>query len=192
MRYSRRACLGFVIILSVLINVSMSFDANAADICEAVALRDVAPIGDTKYGLKQGERDTAITQFNVDKKTGESSFCSHGGSCFPTHVDEGGRKVQVLRLTNCEVGALSYQDAEQFSYSVDVIRSKVSPTRLRIEDVDNRLLELGLCSACASNVANLYIMKPASRCGKLAKLALEGNPTALKELQDLPSFCQAW
>lgn len=50
--------------------------------------------------------------------------------------------------------------------------------------------EMGLCSACADNVAQYYTKKPASPCGTLAKRALEGNPQAIKELQAFPSYCQ--
>jgi hypothetical protein len=49
---------------------------------------------------------------------------------------------------------------------------------------------MGLCSACADNVAQYYTKEPNSRYGKLAKQALEGNPSAVKELQSFPSFCQ--
>ncbi|MBN9406573.1 MAG: hypothetical protein J0I00_14285 [Burkholderiales bacterium] len=50
--------------------------------------------------------------------------------------------------------------------------------------------ELGLCSACADNVAQWYSKKPASRCGSLAKKALEGNPAAIDELQGFPKYCE--
>jgi hypothetical protein len=67
-------------------------------------------------------------------------------------------------------------------YEVDVIRSKVPSTRLMIDDLDNRLLEMGLCSACAGNVADVYFKKPGSLCAKTTKKALEGNPDALNQL----------
>ena len=41
--------------------------------------------------------------------------------------------------------------AYEIIYDVDVIRSKVPAATLRYDDVDNRLLEMSLCSACASN-----------------------------------------
>lgn len=50
--------------------------------------------------------------------------------------------------------------------------------------------DMGLCSACADNVAQYYTKKPNSQCGKLAKRALEGNPQATEELQSFPSYCQ--
>jgi hypothetical protein len=52
--------------------------------------------------LKRGEYDKAITQYRVNKKTGLTSFCSHGGCCYPTHLVENGAKVEALRLTNCK------------------------------------------------------------------------------------------
>lgn len=50
--------------------------------------------------------------------------------------------------------------------------------------------EMGLCSACADNVAQHYTKKPNSKCGKLAKQALEGNPSAIGNLQSFPTYCK--
>jgi hypothetical protein len=49
--------------------------------------------------------------------------------------------------------------------------------------------DMGLCEACADNAAVYYTEKPASRCGKLAKQALEGNPAAIRTLQSFPDYC---
>lgn len=49
--------------------------------------------------------------------------------------------------------------------------------------------EMGLCSACADNIAQHYTKKPKSKCGKIAKQALEGNPNAIEELQSFPGYC---
>lgn len=48
---------------------------------------------------------------------------------------------------------------------------------------------MGLCSACADNVAQWYTRQPTSRCGKLAKQALEGNPQAERLLAGFPDYC---
>ena len=102
-------------------------------------------------------------------------------------------KVEALRLMNCAVNRTRGEAAaEMMIYPVDVIRSKVSPAELRRDDLDNKLLEMGLCSACASNAAELYLKKPESRCAKLTKRALEGNPDAIKTLQGFPDYCTAW
>lgn len=50
----------------------------------------------------------------------------------------------------------------------------------------NKFLNMGLCEACAGNVTYYYANKPASKCGKLAKQALEGNPRAISELSSFP------
>jgi hypothetical protein len=52
-----------------------------------------------------------------------------------------------------------------------------------------KFLDMGLCSACADNIAQYYTKKPSSKCGKLAKQALEGNPNSIEELQSFPSYC---
>ncbi len=53
-----------------------------------------------------------------------------------------------------------------------------------------RFLEMGACGACADNIAQYYTKKPNSRCGKLAKQALEGNPDAIKKLNQFPDYCK--
>lgn len=158
--------------------------AFAADICKAVALRDVAAIENPESVIPRGSYDEAITYYNINKQTKMTSFCSHGGYCYPTHMFVNGQKQETLRLVNCKVGAKDSEDDEQISYAVDVDRTRNSVAALRADDVGNRFLELGLCSACASNVAAFYIRKPNSTCGRLAKQALEGNPVAVGKLRD--------
>ena len=149
---------------------------SAADICKAVALRDVPAVEDPSSILRKGEQDGAITQYRVNRKTGKSSFCSHGGYCYPAYS---------LELLNCKVGAKDeYNDPEDVFYSVDVVRTKVPAALLRYDDLDNRLLDMGLCNACASSAADTYIRRPRSKCGRIVGAALEGNPEAAKALKD--------
>jgi hypothetical protein len=54
----------------------------------------------------------------------------------------------------------------------------------------NKFIEMGACNACADNIAQYYTKKPDSRCGKLAKQALEGNPDAIRLLVSFPDYCQ--
>jgi len=164
--------------------------AFSADICKAVALRDVAAIENPESVIPRGSYDEAITYYNINKQTKMTSFCSHGGYCYPTPVFVNGQKQETLRLVNCKVGAKDSEDDEQVSYAVDVDRTRNFAAALRADDVDNRFLELGLCSACAGSVAAFYIRKPNSACGRLAKQALEGNPVAVGKLKDDPGYCQ--
>jgi hypothetical protein len=152
-----------------------SGSARAADICKAVALHDVPAVGNPSWILKRGAFDTAITGYHVNRQTGERTFCSHGGSCYPT---------ESLRLTNCKVGAHYETYDNEDIYDVDVIRSAVSPRQLKMDDVDNRMLELGLCSACAGNAAYFYVNRPASNCARIIREALENNPNAIRALKE--------
>jgi len=180
------------ICLSVLLLAAGIPHAWAADLCRAVVLHDVHAIEAPGSVLRRGEYDTAITQYSVAKATGVAAFCSHGGHCYPTHVVEGGRRIEALRLTNCRVGAsVAYEDSEETIYALDVIRSAVAPNDLKVDDLDNRLIELGLCSACAGNAAWLYVHAPNSRCAQVTRKALEGNPDALAELKADPAYCEA-
>jgi hypothetical protein len=172
--------------------VVSALPALAADLCEAIALRDVAAVEAPDSVLSKGAHDTAITQFRVDKHTGMTTFCSHGGYCYPTHVHINGQKMESLRLLNCKVGKVFDTDQDYVYYSVDVERSKNLPEALKIDYLENRLMEMGLCSACAGNVAMFYVQKPNSPCAQLAKKALEGNPEATAQLQRDPPYCTWW
>lgn len=149
--------------------------ARAADVCEAVALHDVPAVENPSSILRRGALDTAVTGYHVNRETGERTFCSHGGYCYP---------AEALRLTNCKVGAHYETYDNETIYDVDVIRSAVSPRRLKIDDVDNRMLELGLCSACAGNAAYFYVNRPASKCARIVREALENNPNANAALKE--------
>ena len=154
----------------------LSVEAHAADICKAMVIRDIRAIENPESIAKRGETIGAITQYRVSRKSGQAVFCSHGGYCYPANGQ---------RLLNCKIGKESgYNDPkdDEIFYSVDVVRSKNSAAALRYDDLDNRLLDMGLCSACASTAANAYLYKPQSHCAKAVRLALEGNPTATKAL----------
>ncbi|MCE6957628.1 hypothetical protein LAZ40_00900 [Cereibacter sphaeroides] len=176
-------------LFSVLLCLSAT-TANAADICEAVAIRPVPALENPGSVLAKGEIDYAITTFRVEKLTGRTSYCSHGGYCYPIHVVSGGDLLEALRMTNCAVieGA-PYDDGTYLNYSVDVIRRAVPADELRYDDIENRFLEMGLCSACADNVTRHYLEKPAGSCGALARAAIEGNPEAMAALQQFPDDC---
>jgi hypothetical protein len=170
-------------LLGVTLAALVAGAANARDsICEAVAMTATTKTDDFPYPLKRGETIDAITQYNVNKKTGATSLCSHGGGCYP---------AEALHLTNCRVDKRkpSYEDNEELTYSLNVIRSKVPRNILRQNDVELKLLDLGMCNACADNAAAFYVKMPASRCAKLVRQVLEGNPTAIERLKDMPDYC---
>lgn len=87
-------------ILLIVCVILPSKHALAVDLCKAIALRDVAAIESPDLVLQRGEYDEAITQYRVNKHNGMTSFCSHGGYCYPTHVRVNGKRIEALRLTN--------------------------------------------------------------------------------------------
>jgi hypothetical protein len=139
--------------------------------------------------LPKGEHLTAVTQYRENKNTKMTSFCSHGGYCYPRHIYINGEKFEALQLTNCKIGEVVDSDDEDIYYSVDVERKKNTPEKLKKDDLENKFIEMELCNACADNVAEFYIKKPLSECAKLAKEALEGNPDATTKLQEFPDYC---
>ena len=164
--------------------------AIAADLCKAVALRDVAAVEAPDAMISKGSTIEAIAQYVIEKGRGLKKFCQHGGYCYPAEVTIDGKKSLALKLTNCRVGQKATEDGDEVFYEVVVDRDKNGAEDLRIDDLDNRLREMGLCSACAGNVATFYVKQPESRCAQLARKALEGNSAATAELQRFPDYCQ--
>ena len=161
-----------------------------ADVCKALALRDVPAIDDPQYIIKRGDYETGVSIYRIDKNTGEASFCQHGGLCYPTQIIENGTKVEALRLTNCKIETGGYDIGEFVDYSLKVIESTVTANEYKIDRLTRQLIEQGLCNGCAANIANLYVNQPASQCARLTQKALDGDPAALEQLKDFPEFCQ--
>jgi hypothetical protein len=115
--------------------------AWSADLCKAVALRDVAAVEAPDSVLARGSYDDAVTQYRVNKQTGMTTFCSHGGYCYPTHVRVNGQKMEALRLINCKIGSRNYEDKDEVFYSVDVVRSLIRPACSRAGKADRFVLQ---------------------------------------------------
>jgi uncharacterized protein len=159
-------------------------------LCNAIALARVPSLDDPASALAPGEIDPSVTQYQINKKTGVGSFCSHGGYCYPRFKLEAGRPVEVLHLQNCRVGGKIDEDEDDTTYSVDLDRSKNSQADLKWNDVKNTLLGMNLDEASSSEAAQYYVQKPTSRCGMLVKKALEGDPVSKSKLQEFPDYCQ--
>lgn len=56
-------------------------------------------------------------------------------------------------------------------------------------EVKAEFVEMGLCNACADNIAQYYARKPGSPCAKLAQRALNGDSRAIDELATSPAEC---
>lgn len=176
-------------VAALLFFVGLPEVASAADLCRAVVLRPVRPVGvPGGRAERPGTVLTAVTQYARNRRTGQTSICSHGGYCYPTHVRVGGKLLPALRVTNCTVD-LRRPDPpipgivdDDIIYYFKVDRGRNSAAALRLDDVENRLLEMGMCSACAGTAADAYVHKPNSACGKLTRRVLEGNPVARREL----------
>lgn len=175
--------------LFIIVASAFPTSAWAEDLCRAQAMRDVGALQDSSSVLPRGAFQDAVTQYNREIATGRTSFCSHGGYCYPTHVNVGGERVEAMRLVNCAIGAESWRDEETISYSVDVDRSRNSAAALRFDDVENQLVEFGACAACADNAARHYVERPQGQCGILVRQALEGNPVARRRFENMPDFC---
>ena len=169
---------------------SAASSSSGSDLCRMVALVRVPSIEDPESAMSPGETHDSVTQYNVSKKTGAGTFCTHGGYCYPRFVSIAGKTTEALQLQNCRIGRKASEDADETSYRVDLDRSKVSKADLTYNDVTNTLLNMGLCSACAGNAAQHYVQRPASECGRLVKSALEGDPASKVQLMEFPEYCK--
>ena len=162
---------------------------HAADLCKGTALRDFANDGGG-YTFKRGERIEAITQYVVRGRG--DSYCSHGGGCYPAHVVVGGRRVPTLALTNCSVDRHNPERAGgETMYPLVVDPRRNTAFDLKYDRTDNALLDLGLCSACASNAAYAYVRRPRSTCGRTVGMALAGNKRARRDLAGDNTACSS-
>ena len=62
---------------------------------------------------------------------------------------------------------------------------------IRYQSIKNKFdYEMSLGSAASGNVTYYYIYEPDSKCGQLAKRALQGNTQAIKTLQNGVEYCK--
>ena len=82
-----------------------------------------------------------FSYLNPVVRMGMTTFCSHGGYCYPTHVRVNGQKMEALRLINCKIGSRNYEDKDEVFYSVDVVRSLIRPACSRAGKADRFVLQ---------------------------------------------------
>jgi hypothetical protein len=164
--------------------------SSGSDLCRVVALVRVPSVEDPESVLAPGEIHDSVTQYNVSKRTGTGSFCTHGGYCYPRFISIGGQMTEALRLQNCQIGRKASEDTDETSYSVVLDRSKNSEADLKYNDLTDTLSSIGLCNACADNAARYYLERQKSECGLLVKSALEGDPASKAKLLESPDYCK--
>lgn len=173
-----------IILVFMMIFISYGY---ASDECKAIALRSVSSIQNPSSIMYKGEYMTSISQYR--EENGVSVFCAHGGYCFPRYISAKGKKVEALRLINCKIGQKRSDGYGGYSYELILERTKISPKESLFNDIEDILLDMGLCSSCADNAARYYIEKPSSACATLVRAALSGNYRAKKALIQFPSYC---
>ena len=178
------------IITAVFLLLVWCANGHAKDICEAVSLRDVRAIQNPDAIIKKGTILDSISQYNVDKKTTLAEVCRHGDYCYPVNVIEGGKKIDVLRLTNCKVGTPRSVDDTKTFYKLDVIQSKVSAEVLQSAEFERKLGALGFSNSFAGNAAYMLEKNPKSLCVQLAKKSVAGDKVSLNELRNHTEYCE--
>ena len=150
------------IVIAILIS-AVATPAYAEYWCKAVALRDTHYIETPDTLIRRGQVESFTTDNGAD-------LCQHGGYCV---------KRRDFRLIDCDA-------------HLNPIRTKANAGDARYSDIEDTLVAMGLCNACAANAASWYTYRPSSPTGMLVKAALEGNPVAKQKLQQgwdyIPSY----
>lgn len=155
---------------------------------------------------------TSAEQVRVSDTSDQLLHCSDVQYGTPNYSGNMDRLAKLARLPDGSytrydediVGYLCKGDAKSIQGEVDagfVKQSEVDGIREALgldkrSDIGmsygysrQKFSDMGLCEACADNVAQYYTKKPGSKCGMLAKQALEGNPRAVDALQSFPDYC---
>jgi hypothetical protein len=179
-----------------LMGLIQSAPAWSNDLCKARVLQTVPAIEDPTSVLKRGSFQTAISVYRIDAATKRSMFCSHGGYCYPEKVQLNGGDVLALQLVNCEIGSKPDVSYGSIDFEVIVVRGAIPTQKMRESDVADKLSNMGLCLACASNAAAFYVRKPDSQCSNLVRGSLEDNPVTFSELKrgfdEWDDVCKYW
>lgn len=118
-----------------------------------------------------------------------SNLCEGNMENVNSSIDYGAVKsIEVKAII--KVLMVNQPDAEKM-FSELLTEENRSEAGKRYSFSYSKLMLMGLCTACAGNVAHFYANEPESDCGVLATLALEGDPNAISELQadSPPAYC---
>jgi hypothetical protein len=148
-------------ILAILISALVT-PAYAEYWCKAVALRDTHYNESPETLIRKGQVESFSTDEGAD-------LCQHGGYCV---------KRRDFRLLDCDA-------------NLRPIRAQANAGEARYSDIEDTLVSMGLCNACAGNAAAWYTRLPSSPTGRLVRAALEGNPLARQKLlegDNIPNY----
>lgn len=101
-----------------------------------------------------------------------------------------GKREEVRRLI--DDGAVSGRDVERIARALGkpYAREKQTDSGKRYASARAKFAEMGACASCADNIAQYYVHKPGTRCGKLATRAVAGDAEAIDALVEFPEYCE--
>jgi hypothetical protein len=102
----------------------------------------------------------------------------------------GAKTVEMYKLVDS--GSVSADEAEQIATALDKTYRprRIAKISNKVASSKAKLIEMGVCAACADNIAQYYSRKPRSRCAKLAQRALSGDAAAASKLINFPAECR--
>jgi hypothetical protein len=101
----------------------------------------------------------------------------------------GGKAAEVDEIV--DAGSVTAAEAQRIAAALGKrYRPKpVSDTGRSYASAKAELITMGLCNACADNIAQYYTRKPESPCARLAQRAFDGDSRAIDELNTFPDDC---
>ena len=147
--------------------------ADAADVCQATALRDVRQINKSANVVRRGQIISDISYFRRSPN-GRSSFCDRSERCYPLNMRIGAKEVPSLRVNeNCVVDTMDItMDKDSELYSVAVINS---PVRRKSIYFFQSLIKLGVDTDTATMATNANVGSLNSECARLARSILNAD-----------------
>ncbi len=130
---------------------------------------------------------------NLDKlaKLANLDYLSRYDAGIVDYLCEGDIKQLELEI---DYGYVKLSTVEKIKEILGLNNIKINGVRskegIKYEKTHDILINMGLCTACASNAAEQYVKKPNTNCAKLVKKALAGEKSAFNQLDSDRNICQ--
>lgn len=150
------------IISGILLTHSEAFaDAN----CKAIVTKDIHSNMEGQYETKKGEVIEYINLYKISDTGIPESYAVHGGGIYPS---------DSVKLLNCHIAKL--MEGTTIKYRIVLDDNAENSKEIIRSKIEDKLEELGMDHADASNASYAYINNPNSACGIATRDILNGSP----------------
>lgn len=110
-------------------------------------------------------------------------------SAFISEICAGTLEDAKQYVSGAQIPIKSAQFIAQY-FDIKVEFEEPSAQSKEIEETRVKLVNLGICQACAGNAAMYAVLKPNSECGNLVNNALSGDGNAVRKIEEFPAICE--